>query len=423
MRTRWREATRLVHAGVERSPHGETSEALFLTSGFSYPDGEAAEGRFRGSEPGYTYSRVANPTVRMLERRVADYEGAAEAVAVASGMAAIQATLLSLLRAGGRVVAGAPLFGSCLWILSDLLPRYGVETVLVEASDLDAWRRALVEPCDVVLIESPTNPTLRLVDLAAVSDLAHAAGARVVVDNALASPVVQRPLRHGADIVVYSATKHIDGQGRCLGGLVLGSRAFCRDVLHPLVKHSGPVLSPFNAWVLLKAMETLALRVERQQASALAIAASLRGDLPPSRLGYPGLDDHPDHALARRQMTGGGTLLVLRTGGGRAGAYRFLRRLRLFQIASNLGDARSIATHPASTTHGRLDPAERHRMGIADDLVRLSIGLEDPKDLIDDLRQALLASRPPRTAAATPPATKRARRVQTTQRSVEEKRA
>lgn len=422
MRTRWREATRLVHAGVERSPHGETSEALFLTSGFSYPDGEAGEGRFQGSEQGYTYSRVGNPTVRMLERRAADYEGAEEAVAVASGMAAIQATLLSLLRAGGRIVAGAPLFGSCLWILGDLLPRYGVATVLVDATDLDGWRRALAEPCDVVLIESPTNPTLRLVDLATVSELAHAAGARVVVDNALASPVVQRPLQHGADIVVYSATKHIDGQGRCLGGLVLGSRAFCRDVLHPLVKHGGPVLSPFNAWVLVKAMETLALRVERQQASALAIATALRGELPPSRLAYPGLADHPDHPLARRQMRGGGTLLVLRTGGGRAGAYRFLKRLRLFQIASNLGDARSIATHPASTTHGRLSQDERRRMGIADDLVRLSIGLEDPEDLLEDLRRALEAASP-RRASAPPRVQTRRRRPRSPGRPGEEERA
>jgi O-succinylhomoserine sulfhydrylase len=422
MRTRWRDATRLVHAGVERSAHGETSEALFLTSSFSYPDAEAAEGRFQGRAQGYTYSRVGNPTVRMLERRAADYEGAEEAVAVASGMAAIQTTLLSLLRAGARVVAGAPLFGSCLWILSDLLPRYGVRTELVDATDLEAWRRALAEPCDVVLIESPTNPTLRLVDLAAVSALARAAGAHVVVDNALASPVVQRPLQHGADIVVYSATKHIDGQGRCLGGLVLGSRAFCRDVLHPLVKHSGPVLSPFNAWVLVKAMETLALRVERQQASARAVASALRRDLPPSRLAYPGLDDHPDRPIALRQMRGGGTLMVLRTGGGRAGAFRFLKRLRLFQIASNLGDARSIATHPASTTHGRLSPDERRGMGIEEDLIRLSIGLEDPEDLIEDLRDALSAPRPHRTGEPPRRRPRQAPPAATRRRSGEEKR-
>ncbi len=388
---RWGERTRLVHAGAARSPFGETSEALFLTSGFVYERAEVAEARFADRAPGYTYSRLANPTVRMFEERMAALEGSEEATATASGMAAVFAVLMASLKAGDRVVAGRLLFGSTDYILRELLPRFGIRVTLVDPADPEAWRRALDRPAQLVFFETPTNPTLELVDIEAVSRIAKEAGALVVVDNVLATPILQRPAELGADVVVYSATKHIDGQGRCLGGVILSSAAFRKDVLVPFLKHTGPALSPFNAWVLLKGLETLALRVRAQSESALEIARHLAGHPRIEAVRYPGLADHPQHALAERQMRAAGPILAFRVGGGRARAFAVLNRLRLIRISNNLGDVKSLATHPASTTHARLPQEERERLGIAEDLIRLSVGLEETEDLIADLEEALEA--------------------------------
>jgi O-succinylhomoserine sulfhydrylase len=387
----WRLSTRLVHGGTRRSEFGETSEALYLTSGFSYRRAEDAADRFADRAPGYMYSRVANPTVRMFEERLALLEGAEEAAATATGMAAVHAALMSQLRAGDRVVAARLLFGSCHYILTEILPRFGVEVVLVDGADLDAWAAALAPPTRLVLFETPANPTLDLVDIAAVAELAHLAGAKVIVDNVFASPILQRPFELGADLVVYSATKHIDGQGRCLGGAILCDRALRADVLQPYLKHTGPALSPFNAWVLLKGLETLELRIRQHDRNAFAVARHLEMHPRLEELRYPGLPSHPQHDLARRQMSGGGGLVALRTGGGQARAFAVLNRLQLIAISNNLGDAKSLITHPATTTHQRFSADERARLGITDDLLRLSVGLEDPEDLIADLDQALAA--------------------------------
>jgi O-succinylhomoserine sulfhydrylase len=384
----WRLSTRLVHGGTRRSELGETSEALFLTSGFRYRRAEDAADRFADRAPGYMYSRVANPTVRMFEERLALLEGAEDAAATATGMAAVHAVLMSQLRAGDRVVAARLLFGSCHYILTEILPRFGVEVVLVDGADLDVWAAALAPPTRLVFFETPSNPTLDLVDIRAVAALAHHAGAKVIVDNVLASPILQRPLELGADLVVYSATKHIDGQGRCLGGAIVSDRHLRSEVLQPYLKHTGPALSPFNAWVLLKGLETLDLRMRQHDRSALAVARFLEARLGAEVL-YPGLPSHPQHELARRQMTGGGGLVALRTGGGQARAFAVLNRLKLIAISNNLGDAKSLITHPATTTHQRFSAEERARLGITDDLLRLSVGLEDPDDLIEDLDQAL----------------------------------
>ena len=392
----WRPRTRAVHGGSARSEFGETSEALFLTSGFRYRRAEDAAERFAGHQPGFTYSRLANPTVRMFEERLALLEGAEEAAATATGMAAVHAALTSQLKAGDRVVAARLLFGSCQYILSELLPRFGVETVLVDGADLDAWAAALARPTRLVFFETPGNPTLELIDIGAVAKLAHRAGARVIVDNVFATGVLQRPLEHGADLVVYSATKHIDGQGRCLGGAILSDRQTRTDLLQPYLKHTGPALSPFNAWVLLKGLETLALRVEEQSRTGLAVARFLENHPGVERVLHPGLESHPQHALARRQMAAGGNLLALRTGGGRARAFAVLNRLRLVLISNNLGDAKSLITHPATTTHERFSAGQRAALGITDDLLRLSVGLEDPADLIADLDQALSVATPSR---------------------------
>jgi O-succinylhomoserine sulfhydrylase len=362
---------------------------LFLTSGFVYERAEDAEARFAETQPGYTYSRVGNPTVRMLEERMALLEGSQECAATASGMAAVHAALMCGLRAGMRVVGSALLFGSCHWILTQLLPRFGVAVELVDGKDLAAWERALARPADLVFLETPGNPTLELVDLAAVAGLAHAAGAKVVVDNVFATPLLQRPLALGADIVVYSATKHIDGQGRCLGGLICCDAAFRQDVLQPYLRNTGPGLSPFNAWVLLKGLETLPLRVRAQTDTAHKLARFLEGHPAVPAVLYPGLESHPQVELARRQMTGGGSLVAFRTGGGRAEAFAVLNRLRLVRISNNLGDAKSLITHPASTTHSKIAAAEREAVGIAEDLLRLSVGLEAVEDLLEDLDQAL----------------------------------
>jgi O-succinylhomoserine sulfhydrylase len=389
MNQAWRRRTRLIHGGSRRSDFGETSEALFLTSGFRYLRAEDAADRFADRAPGYMYSRVANPTVRMFEERLALLEGAEEAAATATGMAAVHGALMSQLRAGDRVVGARLLFGSCHYILSDLLPRFGVEVVLVDGADLDAWAAALAAPTRLVFFETPGNPTLELIDIAAVAELAHQAGARVIVDNVFATPILQRPLELGADLVVYSATKHIDGQGRCLGGAILSDRALRSEVLQPYLKHTGPALSPFNAWVLLKGLETLDLRVQQHDRHALAVARFLEAHPGVLEVSYPGLPSHPQHALARRQMSGGGSLVAWRTGGGQARAFAVLNRLRLILISNNLGDAKSLITHPATTTHQRFSAEERARLGITDDLLRLSVGLEDPEDLIGDLDQAL----------------------------------
>jgi O-succinylhomoserine sulfhydrylase len=385
----WRPQTKLVHGGTNRSPHGETSEALYLTSGFCYERAEDAEARFAETQDGYTYSRVGNPTVRMLEERMALLEGSQDCAATASGMAAVHAALMCQLKAGMRVVGSALLFGSCHWILTQLCPRFGIEVELVDGKDLAAWQRALGRPADLVFLESPGNPTLELVDLGAVASLAHAAGAKVVVDNVFATPLLQRPLELGADLVVYSGTKHIDGQGRCLGGLICCDTAFRKTVLHPYLRNTGPGMSPFNAWVLLKGLETLPLRVRAMSAAADGLARWLEGHAGVERVLHPGLESFPQAELARRQMAGGGTLIALRVGGGRERAFAVLNRLRLIKISNNLGDAKSLMTHPASTTHSKIAAGERLSVGITEDLLRLSVGLEAVEDLMADLDQAL----------------------------------
>ena len=385
----WRTRTRLVHGGIRRSEFGETSEALYLTSGFCYRRAEDAADRFADRAPGYMYSRVANPTVRMFEERLALLEGAGDAAATATGMAAVHAALMSQLRAGDRVVASRLLFGSCHYVLTEILPRFGVDVVLVDGADLDAWAAALAVPTRLVFFETPGNPTLALVDIKAVAELAHEAGARAIVDNVFATPILQQPLALGADLVVYSATKHIDGQGRCLGGAILCDRTLRTEVLQPYLKHTGPSLSPFNAWILLKGLETLDLRLEQHGRSALAVARFLEEHPGAAEVRYPGLPGHPQYQLAARQMSGGGGVMALRTGGGQARAFAVLDRLELIAISNNLGDAKSLITHPATTTHQRFSAEERARLGITDDLLRLSVGLEDAADLIEDLDRAL----------------------------------
>jgi O-succinylhomoserine sulfhydrylase len=379
----------LVHGGSARSAFGETSEALFLTSGFRYDCAEDAADRFADRQDGFVYSRLANPTVQMFEQRLAALEGLPEAAATATGMAAVNAALMCQLRAGDRVVAARVLFGSCHYILTEILPRFGIEVTLVDGADLEQWAAALDRPTRTVFFETPSNPTLDLIDIRAVSDLAHAAGASVIVDNAFASPVLQRPASLGADIVVHSATKYIDGQGRCLGGAVLAGGAFRREVLQPYLKHTGPALSPFNAWVMLKGLETLSLRMRRHADSALRIARFLEAHPAVGAVHQPGLPSHPQHDLARRQMVAGGGLVAFRVKGGRARAFDVLNRLELISISNNLGDAKSLVTHPATTTHQRLPEAEREVLGIGEDLLRLSVGLEDPLDLEEDLGRAL----------------------------------
>jgi O-succinylhomoserine sulfhydrylase len=389
----WGARTRAVRCGVERSGHHETAEALYLTSGFVYGSAAEAEQAFASkTSTRYVYSRFGNPTVAMFEERLRQLEGAEACRATASGMAAVAASLLSQVRAGDRVVASRALFGSCQYIVGELLPRYGVTSVFVDGTDAAQWRAALAEPTRAVFLETPSNPMLEIIDLPMVAELAHRAGARVVVDNVFATPLLQKPLLLGADIVIYSATKHIDGQGRCLGGAVLGSASWVEGELVPFLRHTGPALSPFNAWTLLKGLETLSLRVEASVATALGLAARLEGHAKLAALRYPFLDSHPQAALARRQMTGGGTILTLGFRGGKAAAFRFLDALSLVDISNNLGDAKSLSCHPATTTHQRLTPAQRAELGIEDGTVRLSIGLEDLADLEADLLQALDAA-------------------------------
>ncbi len=384
-----RPATQLVHGGTVRSNFGETSEALFLTSGFVYDSAEQAEATFKGEVTHYQYSRFGNPTVAMLEKRLALLEGAEACIATATGMAAVHAALLSHLKTGDRMVASRALFGSCYWIVTTLLPRYGIETVLVDGADLDQWREALSKPTAMVLLESPSNPMLELVDIKPVCDLAHKAGALVVVDNVFATPLLQKPIQLGADIVIYSCTKHIDGQGRVLGGAVLGSKAWIEGTLQPFTRNTGPALSPFNAWLLLKGLETLSLRVDAATRGAAAVADFLATRPEIGRVIYPGRADHPQAELARRQMTGGSTLVAFELAGGKQAAFAMMNQLKLIAVSNNLGDSKSLATHPATTTHSKVSAEERARLGISDGAIRLSVGLEDPADLIDDLGQAL----------------------------------
>ncbi|MGH6826962.1 O-succinylhomoserine sulfhydrylase [Methyloceanibacter sp.] len=385
----WRPATRLVHEGALRSQFGETSEAIFLSSGYVYESAEQAERRFKGDEEGFVYSRYSNPTVSMFEARMCALEGAEAARGLASGMAAVTASLLSFLKAGDHVVSARALFGSCRYVVEDLLPRFGIESTLIDGRDLSTWEAAMRPNTRAVFFETPTNPVLELVDIEAVAKIAHKFGALVVVDNVFATPMLQRPMPLGADIVVYSATKHIDGQGRCLGGVVLGKKDFIEEKLHTFIKQTGPSLSPFNAWVLLKGLETLPLRVERHCASAAAIADFLAEREDVARVFYPGRADHPQAALAKRQMAGGGPMVAFEVKGGKREAFRFMNALKIFKISNNLGDAKSLVTHPSTTTHQRLTPEQRAELGIFDRSVRLSVGLEDVDDLADDLDQAI----------------------------------
>jgi O-succinylhomoserine sulfhydrylase len=382
-------STILVRGGATRSAYDETCEALFLTSGYVYEDAAAAEDAFKNDGSRYVYSRYRNPTVAMFEERLRLLEGAEACRATASGMAAVFGALLCKVRAGQRVVSSRALFGSCSYILTELLPRWGVETVLVDGRDLGAWEAALAPGAAMTFCESPSNPTMEIIDLAAVARLTHRAGGLFVVDNVFATPLLQKPLALGADIVVYSATKHIDGQGRVLGGAILCSEQFLKDDFGQFYRHTGPALSPFNAWLLLKGLETLNLRVERECRTAEAIARWLETHPKIERVLYPGLPSHPQYALAMRQMTGGGSVVAFDVAGGKESCYRFLDALRLVDISNNLGDSKSLITHPATTTHQRLKPEERAELGIGDSLVRLSAGLEAEVDLIADLEQAL----------------------------------
>jgi O-succinylhomoserine sulfhydrylase len=385
----YRPETRLVHAGTLRSEFNETSEALYLTQGYVYDSAEQCEARFSGKLPGYVYSRYSNPTLTMFEQRMTALEGAEAARATATGMAAVTTALMGLVRAGDHVVAAKALFGSCRWVIEEWLPRFGVNSTLVNGTDLDAWKNAVQKNTKAFFLESPTNPTLEVIDIAAVAGIAHDAGAKLVVDNVFATPLYQSPLALGADCVVYSATKHIDGQGRVLGGVILGSEKFILDHVHQVIRQTGPSLSPFNAWVLLKGLETLHLRVQRQTDTAAAVAAALAGHKKLERLIYPGRPDHPQADIIRKQMKAGSTLAAFEIKDGKAGAFRFINALKLIAITNNLGDAKSLITHPTTTTHQRLTPAQRAELGINDGLVRFSAGLEHPDDVVDDLLEAL----------------------------------
>lgn len=392
MSRNFRPATQLVRGGLNRSNHGETAEALFLTSGFVYDDAEQAEATFKNEVQHYQYSRFGNPTVTMLEERLALLEGAEACKMTATGMAAVHAALLCQLKTGDRLVAARALFGSCHWIVSTLLPRYGIEAVFVDGADMAQWKAALATPAAMVLLESPSNPMLEMVDIAAVATLAKAAGALVVVDNVFATPLLQKPFALGADVVVYSCTKHMDGQGRVLGGAVLGRAQWVNETLLPFIRNTGPSISPFNAWVILKGLETLKLRVDQMCRNAAAVADFLAERVEVSRVLYPFRADHPQQALAMAQMSAGGTLVTFDIRGGKEACFRFMNALELVDVSNNLGDSKSLATHPATTTHMRVGAEERARLGIGDGTVRLSVGLEDVADLIEDLAIALDAA-------------------------------
>ncbi len=387
----WEPATRLIRGGLMRSNHGETSEALYLTQSFAYESAGAADRRFSGEDPGFVYSRYANPTTQMFEERLALLEGAEYCRALASGMAAVHVALTGLLKAGDHLVAGRALFGSCNWIVAQYLPRFGVETTFVDATDLDAWKAAMRPNTKVVLLESPANPLLEITDIEEVAKIAHAAGAKVVVDNVFATPIFQKPLTMGADVVVYSATKHIDGQGRVLGGAILGDKQLLEDAYRDIIRHTGPAMSPFNAWVLLKGLETLDLRVRRQTETAAALADLIADSPKVASVRYPGREDHPQALIARKQMSGFSNLLAFDLGS-REAAWRFLDALEIVDISNNLGDAKSMATHPSTTTHRAMPEDKRLEIGLTEGFVRMSVGLEDLKDLTRDVCRALDAA-------------------------------
>ena len=387
----WRLATRMVHSGTMRSQFGETSEAIFLTQGYVYPNMEAAEARFNGTDPGFIYARYGSPTAAMFEQRMCELEGAEAGRATASGMAAVTAALMGQLKCGDHIVAAKALFGSCRYIVEDLLPRFGIPCTLVDGTDLNQWRNAIRPTTKTLFLESPTNPQLEIIDIAAVAEIAHAAGATLVVDNVFATPLLQSPLALGADCVVYSATKHIDGQGRCLAGIVLASEQFIQDHIHNFLRQTGPSISPFNAWVMLKGLETLTVRVTQQMRNAERVADFLGEQRTTvQRVLFPTRKDHPQHAVAMKQMRGGGTVVAFDVADKEA-AFRFANALSIIKISNNLGDAKSLLTHPATTTHQRLGEAARAEMGIGEGLLRLSVGLEDVEDIIEDLMVGLAA--------------------------------
>lgn len=386
----WNTRTKLVHEGTRRSQYGEMAEAIFLTQGFAYPDAEAAEQRFiKAGDDEFIYARYGNPTTRMFEDRIASLEGTEDAFATASGMAAVNGALVSMLRAGDHVVSSRALFGSCLYILEEILTRYGVKVTFVDGADLDQWRVAVTPGTKAVFFESMSNPTLELVDIAAVSEIAHKVGAVVIVDNVFATPIFSKAVSQGADVVVYSSTKHIDGQGKALGGVICGTKEFVRKVAEPYLKHTGAAISPFNAWLHLQGMTTLDLRCRAMADAALKVAEVLEADPRIAKVIFPGLQSHPQHALAMTQMGSGGTLVTFDIKGGKEAAFRFMNALEIVKISNNLGDAKSIATHPATTTHQRLPQEQKDKLGITPGLIRLSVGLEDVGDLIADLRRAL----------------------------------
>ncbi|WP_435169687.1 O-succinylhomoserine sulfhydrylase [Falsirhodobacter sp. 1013] len=386
----WKPRTKLVHTGSRRSQYGEMAEAIFLTQGFVYDTAEQAEARFEGIQGDeFIYARYGNPTTRMFEERIAAIEGAEDAFATASGMAAVNGALVSICKAGDRIVAARALFGSCLYILENILGRFGVEIVLVDGTDLDAWRAAVTPGTKAVFFESISNPTLEVIDIKAVAEIAHAVGALVMVDNVFATPMFSDVIRLGADVVIYSTTKHIDGQGRALGGVVLGTTDFIRGTLEPYMKHTGGSMSPFNAWIMLNGMATLDLRCRAMAESTWKIAQALQGDDRLSRVIHPFLDTHPQQTLARAQMSEGGTMIAFEVAAGKEAAFRVLNALQIIKMSNNLGDAKSIATHPATTTHQRLPADQKVTLGITPGLIRLSVGLEDADDLIADLRAAL----------------------------------
>jgi O-succinylhomoserine sulfhydrylase len=388
---KYRPETRLVQSGTLRSQFGETSEALFLTQGYVYDNSAQAEARFKGEDPGYQYSRFANPTVTMFEQRMAEFEGAEAARALSTGMAAVTLAMMGQVKAGDHIVASKAIFGSCLYVMEDYLPRYGVSSTIVDGFNLDEWRAAMRPNTKTCFLETPTNPNLEVLDIAGIAEIAHAAGATLVVDNVFSTPLWQSPLTLGADCVVYSTTKHIDGQGRCLGGVILGSQKFITDHIHTFIRQTGPSMSPFNAWVMLKGLETLAVRVRAQTDTAAKVADALAKHPKVSRLIYPGRPDHPQAEVIKRQMRGGSTLVAFEVAGGKQGAFAFQDALKLVRISNNLGDAKSLITHPATTTHQRLKPEQRKDLGISDGMVRLSCGLEHADDLIDDVTNALKA--------------------------------
>jgi O-succinylhomoserine sulfhydrylase len=390
-KSKYRPETRLVQSGILRSQFGETSEALFLTQGYVYENSAQAEARFKGEDAGYQYSRFANPTVNMFEQRIAEFEGAEAARATSTGMAAVTLAMMGQVRAGDHIVASKAIFGSCLYIMEEYLPRYGVSSTIVNGTNLDEWRAAMRPNTKTCFIETPTNPNLEVLDIAEIAKIVHAAGATLVVDNVFSTPLWQSPLSIGADCVVYSTTKHIDGQGRCLGGVILGSQKFIMDNVHQFIRQTGPSMSPFNAWIMLKGLETLPVRVRQQTDTAAAVAVALAGHPKVSRLIYPGHPSHPQAEVVAKQMRGGSTLVAFEVVGGKKGAFAFQDALTLVRISNNLGDAKSLITHPATTTHQRITQKQRDELGITDGMVRLSCGLEHPDDLIDDLTTALKA--------------------------------